>query len=734
MNDLATGNCMDAEPCEIQATVVAERTRRAPDPVHSAAGPPSLIGILLYRWPTLTAVSLCATAALLALVFHFVRPMYEVSATLHINPKVRSILNSDPEADMTHTYRQFVGTEAANLLSSAVLSAAVNTTEVRGIPDVAEAIDPVAVLQEWIEVEQVRGTELLEVRMKGLRPEPLVAIVNNVVNSYISWREEAQRKWDEQVLASLKAEQAELEPKLKMKARQLRETAVDQGLGGAEGSGFVVDQWIREVQQLSTQSIKQRSMADDQLRKLEDAENPIDASALDPRAFETYAAQDPELQSLRQELRNVELAALSDRSLGRGPQHPEVQTRPALVEALRSRIAEREQRLREVFTESHRRALHATIYESDIAAKVYEEELNRLNEQRAAISGQQFVLGDLVHEREQIERSLRLVREKMWNVEVEQHRAARISVASYARIPPAPNLDKRPKFAAVALLIGLCTGAGAAFLRNRADTSFHTPVEVSERLGVRVLGTVRHVGKDEQSVGGLDARLMEPIRGISTALLAASPPSKTHVRLITSPTPASGKSSLSVNLARSLAATGRRVLLVDADNHGQGASRRLELLGKPGLTEFLKGTSEAEPLLQNGFPNLSIMPAGSRSELFGEILCERSVQARLRHLFSHYDEVIVDSPPILAKSDAIILATIVNEVVLVLRAGTSRTSETHAAQQYLSTVGASVVGVILNGVNPRTLNYGYGYGYGYGSPYGSPYATKAHHNESDVEI
>jgi capsular exopolysaccharide synthesis family protein len=285
-------------------------------------------------------------------------------------------------------------------------------------------------------------------------------------------------------------------------------------------------------------------------------------------------------------------------------------------------------------------------------------------------------------------------------------------------------VDKRLKYGAVALLMGLCSGAGAAFLRHRTDTSFRTPVDVSERLGVRVLGSVQEVPPGELPINGMHARLIEPIRGISTALLAASPEQQTHVRLITSPTPASGKSSLSVQLARSLAATGRRVLLIDGDNHGQGTTRRFDMLGEPGLAEFLEGAVRAEDVMREiQVPSLQFLPSGRRNENFGEALSGQAAQDRLAQLCQGFSEVILDSPPVLVKSDALILATLVDEVVLVLRAGVSRAGDTFAAQQCLSAVGAKVVGVILNAVSPRNVRYAYGYSYHYNYPYNGAYAV-----------
>ena len=177
-------------------------------------------------------------------------------------------------------------------------------------------------------------------------------------------------------------------------------------------------------------------------------------------------------------------------------------------------------------------------------------------------------------------------------------------------------------------------------------------------------------------------------------------------RLITSPSPRSGKSSLAMNLAQSLASTGRKVLLMDADNEGQGITRSFEMVGHPGLKELLEGVCAPEQALYpRDMEGLRVLPAGQRDVTFGDALTGRRAQETVLSLFQNFEEVIVDSPPVLGRSTAVVLATLVDEVVLVLRAGESTREDVQAARQYLATVGAKNVSVILNAVDSKSLRY-----------------------------
>ncbi len=687
----------------------------------------SIVSMLLQRWVTALIATLLCAALSLSAVWLVLKPKYEVMASIHVAPVERHILFTDPTQDIAVNYRQYVGTEAASILSPIVIEAALNEPEVRTLPLVVASVDPVATIQDKVRVHQRQGTEWLDVAMAGHDPEQMVLIVNAVIDTYLRRRTEKQRAWDDRISSSLRQEEAELEAKLQIKARQIQQTAVTKGLSSAEPSGAMLDTWMSELQKLLAEAKKTRAIAEANMasRKSE-LDLQMDGEASDERvaaAFEAFLANHPEMQQLKRELRARELDSLDDARLGRGPNHLDVQGRGARIEAMKRRIEVERHDLESVFAASRKQQLQLEINALDrglrnagVEVRVFEEELARLGSMRSDVASQLFELENLRHERQSLETSLAQVREKIWTVDVEQNRAARVSLASEARVPSAPNKDTRLKFSAIACLMSVFFGLGAALMRARLDTRFRDPEEVVERLGVRVLGSVQLVNGAAADGNGsavhLSKQLAAPMRGISAALLAGSTTTGSRSRLITSPTPGSGKSSLAMNLARSLASSERRVLLIDADNNGLGATRSAGLLEKPGLFDLLCGTaSKEEAIFPTDLEYLSILPAGARNERFGELLTAKHTQTLLEKLFEEYDEVIIDSPPVLATSDAVVLATLVDEVVLILRAGSSTKQEASAAQHSLAAVGANVVGVILNAVDPKRLPYGYGYAY-----------------------
>jgi capsular exopolysaccharide synthesis family protein len=688
----------------------------------------SLVVALVQRWRAVLLVALVAGAISVPAVWFTIRPAYKVTSRVKIVPVVRPILFSDQDTDISRHYAVYVATEMAAMTSPSVINAALDLPEIASLPWVRTSVDPVSDIQDALSVESVKRTQLLAVSMVGQHPEDMARIVNGVLSTYLRRHEDRKRQWDETILESLRAEESQLEAKLEAKGVQLYQTAVDRGLGMAQESGMMLETWMSEVQGLLTQANKERALAEARLKSIKASDEGPDSAGVetaDLRGLRDFVATDPELNSLQGQLQKAELSVLDDDRLGRGPSHPDVTGRNELIATLRDRIDERREAVAEAYRAEERRRLESEIREAQLSAQVFREELDKLMQQRVGVVGQKFEVENLLHEREQLEHALSQVRQKIWNVTVEQRRAARITIESLADAPKAPNIDNRPKYCAAAALMSLFLGLGAGLVRHRLDTSFRHPEQVTERLGMRVLGTVADVGPARPVDLVVDQRFSEPIRGISAALLADSTKSQResgHSRLITSPTRGTGKSSMSMNLARSLAATGRKVLLVDGDNHGRGVTRRLDLSGKQGLRELLTGTATPDEVTcsdpgSSGLGGMNVIPAGAPDGPgmpgFGELVGRRGAQGRLKDLFKSYDEVIVDSPPVLAKSDTVILATLVDEVVLVLRADRSTREEAQDAQQDLAAVGARVVGVVLNAVNPKNTRRGYGYSYGY---------------------
>lgn len=693
-----------SNPSQYRPTTTYTTTDPAP-----AGG--TLLSVLVKQWRTAVIVAAVSAAVLLPAVWVSVRPQYQVSARVRVAPVIRPILFNDDETDISRQFNVHIATQAQSLVSPAVLEAAIELPELKTLPPIAAWTDPVAILQNKILVEQIRGTELLSISMTGENAQHMVAILNGVLKTYLSRREDDQKRWDDKVFVTLRKEETELQSKLTEKAEAVRKLMADLRPGVAAGvEGGVADTRYTELQRQLTQASTDIVVSKARIELL-DRGGEADKT-LEGEGFETYRNADPQWLAMVNQQRDLRTSAFNDVAAGRGPSHPEVATRPARLQSLKEEIAARENELRGEYKKVIRDRLENKLHDAEATAKALQVEIGNALRDRSDVAQQQIALKSLEDERQRLEQAHMQVKQKIWNVSVEQNRMSRVTIDSPPTMPLVPNLDRRPKYLLAAIFASLFFGASAALVRSRLDRSVHEPTEVSTRFGLPVLGSVQYLPNTNGQGFGRDERMLESMRFISTALAPPGRARQPRVRLITSPTRGAGKSTVATHLAKSLAASGRKVLLIDADNYGQGASRECGVVGTPGFREFLEGKAPLDKVIQkNHTENLSLISSGERSERFGELLSRQASHERIRAAFTGYEEVIVDSAPVLASSSSVVLAALVDEIVLVIRAGRSTNEEVQAARQHLTMVGGKIIGAVLNAVDGRGSSYFYSYAY-----------------------
>ncbi len=665
------------------------------------------------RWKCFILVTSLAAAISLGAIALTTKAEFEVRALVHVAPIVRPIMSRDLDTDISRTYSSYIATQRGVITSSAIIDEAINHPSIKSCAWLVDADDPVQSVLETLKATHTRNSEHLRVSLSGEYPKDLANVVNRIVAVYMDHHEDEKRQEDERALSSLRREEAELENRLKLKSEELRQLADGGIIDSTDGSSAWLG--LPDYRTMLTSAKKNNAFAKAQLASVRSAIAEKGEAELRLPGLDAFTGSDPELLELKKQLRTTQLSAHTDEAMGRGNSHPEVRSRPHMVDALAEAIEARKKVLRNEFIARMIRDYEDTIDEAAITETIVSDALSSANVERLGAVRQAFLVEDIKNERTQIEKSLFQVRNQIWSVEVEQNRMPRVSLRSKAVAPTKPNIDKRLKYAAVALLFSLSCGAGIALVRGRMDTLVTHPSHVTQRLGVRLLGTIQQVHKKNNTIAELDEAMTEPTRSLSTALTASCKKCGPRKLLITSPTSGSGKSSMTWNLARSFAASGRRVLVIDSDNDRQGLTRRLDLFGKIGLQEILANKiSVDQAIVKDHIAKLDVLPAGARSPEFGALLMNRDAQKLLCKIFDQYDDIVIDSPPVLANSHAVILAVLADETILVLRSGQCDQAEARAAYKYLSTVGANVVGAVLNGVDAKQHVYGYGYGYGYG--------------------
>ncbi len=324
---------------------------------------------------------------------------------------------------------------------------------------------------------------------------------------------------------------------------------------------------------------------------------------------------------------------------------------------------------------------------------------------------------------------------------------------------------------AVALALSMMAGFGLAYVVELADKRFRTPEDVQMALGCPLLAHVPYLtpkdlkAKEESKVDPVvcvhhrpRSSASEAYRTVRTGLFFSAAGKNAKVVQITSPEPRDGKTTLAANLAVTMAQSGKRVVLIDADVRKPRLHKLFNLERSPGVKEVIRGKMDLEAALQTTeVENLRVLTAGERSRNPAELLASPQFAHLLQQLRDdpNVDRVIIDTPPLLAVSDPASVAPLVDGVLLVMRVDKtwSRESATRSTQ-ILKTVNGQLLGVVVNAVGaPKRYDYaayksqyrykyryrykyGYDYRYYYGyryQPYGYGYADPEYGEEDETE-
>ncbi|MGH3019358.1 MAG: polysaccharide biosynthesis tyrosine autokinase [Gaiellaceae bacterium] len=273
-----------------------------------------------------------------------------------------------------------------------------------------------------------------------------------------------------------------------------------------------------------------------------------------------------------------------------------------------------------------------------------------------------------------------------------------VTVADRAQPASAPVRPRPTLYAAVMFVFALFLGAGLALVRDRLDTRLGSEDELSRELGVPILARVPSIARRRLS-RSREQRFLEAFRVLRTNLAFLSPQVPLSSVVLASASPAEGKSTSSIALARVMAEQGRRVLLIEGDLRRPALARLYEL-GDPalkGLTHYLAlGWRFEEVVHETSVPNVFLMPAGAVPPNPSTLLRPEALKHLLTEASEWADFVIVDSPPLSAGADATILAHAVGTVIFVVNHRRGSRAKVTAAIRQLRQTEANIAGLIVN--------------------------------------
>jgi succinoglycan biosynthesis transport protein ExoP len=341
-------------------------------------------------------------------------------------------------------------------------------------------------------------------------------------------------------------------------------------------------------------------------------------------------------------------------------------------------------------------------------------------------------------------------------------KSSNLRVVDPAMIPSYPARPAKARNIALAFLVGLVGGIGLALLREYLDNTVKTPDDIETLTRLPSLAVVPAFGDGgnrkrrmgffgSPSTNGHEKRIelvaqhlpksqmSEAFRALRTALLLSQPDHPPQVILVTSALPREGKTTAAANLAVTLAQLGDKTVLVDADLRKPGVGRLLNLgTGKyAGLSSYLAGVSTLDLVTvpHPAIPNLAAIPTGPLPPNPADLLSSHKLADAIAELRTKYKFVVIDSPPIMAATDAVILSVQADGVLLVVRSGETPKEAFTRTRDLLISVKSRLLGVVLNAVDANAPDYYYSYRYyPYSYGYGPQEALEMGHEEAPEHV
>ena len=301
-----------------------------------------------------------------------------------------------------------------------------------------------------------------------------------------------------------------------------------------------------------------------------------------------------------------------------------------------------------------------------------------------------------------------------------------VRIVDTAVEPIASIAPKKLQILILSVFLGGFLGTLLALLRNMLRSGIKDSNQIENELDLPVYATVPHSPVQESHIKTLKKNLpilavkhsddiaIESLRSMRTAIHFALSSAKNNIIMISGPAPELGKSFITINLATILAQSDKRVLLIDADLRRSYMHKYFNYDPKPGLTEYLNGQQELGNIVRSTeVENLSVISRGKSPTNPSELLSTQKFADMLTHLSSQFDHILIDTPPVLAVTDGIIISQYAGVNLVVARYAKTQMKELELTVNRFEQAGVKVNGFILNDIQRAGAGYGYGYNYSY---------------------
>jgi succinoglycan biosynthesis transport protein ExoP len=645
-------------------------------------------------------------------------PQYTSTSRIYVEQTGPTIFERSGTGAITR-WDSYLFTQVEVLRSTAILAAALKAPALANLPSFAGVDSPLTTLRENLVVEVGKRDDIISVSFTSPYPEEAAAVVSAVVDAYIASYDKRQSSLSAEVVKILGEERAKREKELTDKRQRLADFELknEDLVFGPNRDNNVNLRSLESLRLILTQAqvdTRDSKACCDTCRRMMNDPSKMREFAEAQRSRGTYyVAPVDQATNLRADLRRLERER-ADCLLRLKPDAPAIAALDAEITHLRQQI---------LVLDKEFAALQLAVAEEQYRAaqerqKILEAHFEQQRRNTVALNNQ-LVQYELLQSDYQRTRSFcDTLDDRIRVLGVDpQVSSLTVDILEAAQVPTVPSRPQGPKTMGLALCLGFFTGMGLALHREWKDKRLRSTGEISDLLELPILGVVPAMTAPNQTVAirgqkvriSPDSREAEAFRSLRTAVFHRAPKESARTILVTSAAANEGKSTVVGNLAITMAYAGQRVLVVDANlrRPGQDALFGMNPNGK-GLTSVVAGKMGLEEaIIRTKLDNLNILTSGPAVSNPAEMIDSEVFAQVLKKLAGQYDRVIVDSPAILAVTDAQILATRCDATLLVIRAQGSSRMLSVQAQDRLASVDARILGVVVNDVRLKGDDYGY---------------------------
>jgi exopolysaccharide transport family protein len=592
------------------------------------------------------------------------------------------------------------------------------------------------------------NTHIIKVTYRSPNKDLTATVVNTLMNTYTE--NNFKSRFDSTMQASdwLSKQLVNLQMKVETSQEKLVRYQKEHEILGIDEKQNITTAKLDELNKALTAAESERMDKESVYRLIQAGDADTIASAANALDSPGSGSQSP--SSLLENLRGKEVDVkiqIAELSTQFGPSYPKVAQLTSQLKEIEAQILGETRKVAGKIRGQYMAALQRENMLHDALEK-QKQEANKLNESAIQYS---ILKRDVESYRQLYEGLMEKMKEAGVSAGLKSNN---FRIVDVARVPTAPVEPNIPRNLAFGFVLGLSSGVGLAFLLEGLDNTVRTTEQAQMISGLAPLGMIP-LGSRTSREGAKTKRLViasskeavelvtqvrpqsqmaESYRALRTSLLLSNLGAPPKVIMITSALPQEGKTTTSINCAVVLAQKGVRVLLIDADLRRPSIHKTLGMAPRSGLSNVLTGSATLEDAITRSsvLPNLSVLAAGTPPPNPAELLASTNMRDVLNQLRGQYDHIVIDTPPTLSVTDAVVLSPRADAVVLVIRSAQTTKQALRRSREVLMQVNAKVAGVLLNAVDLSSPDYYYYYEYQ--GKYSRYYQeSEAPHEENDAE-